>query len=302
MRSNIKMKFEDNLYPIREKDIVFSREILPSHEFILKVCDLLYFNKGANGFLFFCDLHKILLSKGYSKIESKFCINSFRKNLVDNIFKIFYDKIPEIINPLNLELNPYEFFVEGFNINNNFQDSGIDFYSTKQLHFDIVEPLSSNLYGLNKNISGGLPVFADCKMYCKDKGLKIIDIVEKIPGNRIITLKKDHYLNVLEKYSFAYDLEMTNDLPFSIYLNGITEIGILHGATNPVPIDNTMPSERPIIHYSYDNHDAEATELWYKKINFSVERRAGNPSKPKPLLPEFSKKNINLKIIKIKQT
>lgn len=293
MKSRIKVKFENKIVSIKESDILFEKKLTPNKEFVSKALRLLWFDKSASGFLIFSDLYRTLLKLGHSKSKSKEMTNEFRKKLVDDLFTLLMNKIPKIINPFNIVLKPYEFEVEGYNINLNFQDSGIDFYSTKQLHFDIVEPISSNLYGINKNIEGGLPVFANCQLYCQDNKLDILTIIDKIPGNRIITVKKEHYLAVLEDYAFAYEVDMDNDMPFSVYLNRVREVGILHGATTPVPINIKEPSERPLIHYSYDNHEVETTKIWYKILNLSHERLEGNPSLPKPIKPiDFKKKKL----------
>lgn len=301
MKDNTFKKFKDKYLKINGKDYsIIDGVIIPNEKFLSNAINKLWFDSNSSGFLLFSGLFSNLILAGVSVEASKLFVNSFRKKVMDFVFQRLSREAPEIINPLNTKLEPFEFEVEGFKVNHNFQESGIDFYSTKQLHFDIVEPLSSNLYGLNHNIKGGFPVFANSKLYCIDNNLEITKIIKKIPGNRIVTIKSEHYINILKEYSCAYDVDMINDMPFSIYLNRVKEVGILHGATNPIPMNNNKDTKRPIIHYSYDNHDDKEAIAWYNMLDLSNEREIGDPSLPKPLIPNSICEKVKIKTIKIK--
>jgi hypothetical protein len=209
----------------------------------------------------------------------------FRGALCTRVFARLCESFPEVLNPLGLELSPIEFDLDGYHVNRQFMGDDIDFRSNKQAHFDIVEPLGSNLYGPNVNIQGGFPAFADGRAYCQDHGIGITSILDKIPGSRNLTLKPLDYRILLTDYTVAYALDMVNDTPFTIFVNRVEEAGLLHGATAVRTQDPQHAAMRPISHFAWDNVTAEAADLWYRALGQSNQRVAGDPAGHKPLIP-----------------
>ncbi len=273
--------------------------IAPSDKLVGVVIDLLWENTKPCRFVLCYNLFIILEDVVSDLSIRRELVNQYRKKLCDAVFSYLNENYANIINPYNLKLIPLEFEIDGYNINKDFGGVGVDFYSTKQLHFDIVEPLSSNLYGLNKNIKNGFPIFADCKSYCVDKGIDVVTIIEKISGSRIITIKREHYINILKRYTVAVNVDMASDTPFSIYINRVKEAGIMHGATDPLPIVASMESSRPIIHYSFDCIDEELTDDWYSDLGLVNSMSKGSISKEKPLFPFLGDGDIEIRTIKI---
>jgi hypothetical protein len=160
----------------------------------------------------------------------------------------------------------------------------IDFRSNKQLHFDIVEPLGSNMYGPNHGIEGGWPAFADGRAYCHANGLDIKNILDKIPGTRNLTISREHYRPLLEEYTVAYEVDMVDDMPFTVFVNRVEEAGLLHGATE-VRSSGGARTRRPICHYAWDNVTAAAAERWYRALGQDGRRTPGDSADHKPLVP-----------------
>jgi hypothetical protein len=192
---------------------------------------------------------------------------------------------PDVVNPLDIALDPIEFDLDGYQVNIDFMNEGLDFSSNKQAHFDIVEPLGSNLYGPNIGVMGGLPTFSDGHAYCRDYGLKITEILDKIPGTRNITFAPEHYRPLIEDYSVAFEVDMVHDMPFTVLINRVEEAGLLHGATAVQAAEPLADARRPIGHYAFDNVTDEAAAQWYAELRQPPARSSGDTSATKPLIP-----------------
>jgi hypothetical protein len=164
---------------------------------------------------------------GLAESEAVEWTRRLRRELCDQAFERLCERYPDELNPSGLPLEPIEFDLDGYGINVNFMGDGIDFRANQQAHFDIVEPLGSNLYGPNVNIRGGWPVFCDGRAYCRDRGLDIREILDKVPASRNLTFRLPHYRALLEDYSVAYQVDMTDDTPFTVFVNRVEEAGLL---------------------------------------------------------------------------
>ncbi|MBY3203470.1 hypothetical protein [Rhizobium laguerreae] len=255
----------------------------PSEALIADVVSLLWDSEDAPRFgILHNAVPTLMRAANMTFDEAAVATQAFRTSLCDKVYEVLVRRFPEIVNPEGFDLKPFDYLIDGFNV--NVMGNGAGFYSTKQLHFDIVEPIGSNLYGPNKNISGGLPAFADVREYCASNGLEITDILEKIVGERVLTLKPEHYLPVVEKFSIAFDVDMVGDTPFSIVLNRVVAAGVMHGATlchKTVPDAEVM---RPIRHYEYCDMSQEAADKWYATLGQSNDRAPGKNA-DKPFIP-----------------
>jgi hypothetical protein len=212
-------------------------------------------------------------------------VRTFRRELCHRVFEIVLARHPEVVNPLGTALDPIEFDLDGYQVNIDFMNEGLDFSSNKQVHFDIVEPLGSNLYGPNVNIRGGLPIFSDGHSYCNDRGLRITEILDKISGTRNLTVAPEHYLPLIEDYTVSFDVDMVGDTPFTVFVNRVEEAGLLHGASPVRAVGAQANARRPIGHYAWDNVTADAADQWYEVLGQRPTRTAGDTSADKPLIP-----------------
>ena len=201
-----------------------------------------------------------------------------RRAVCLDVFRFALAMLESELNPHCFRLVPSEFEVEGYGVNKEFMGFPEDFYTTKRLHFDIVEPLSSNLYGPNFNISGGFPVFADVGRYCRESHIEPNSILEKIPGTRLLTISTSHYSRILRSYTTAYRLNMETDTPFTLYVNSIAYAGIMHGATDPTSIDSNLEARRPLSHLSLDSDSVEDAIQWYADLGQKPGRAEGDPA------------------------
>jgi hypothetical protein len=261
----------------------------PTSKVIAEIANRLWGQDDSPRFALLYNAIPILLEAGFTFENAVKHIRTYRNNLYNAVYDILNNLYSDVINPFRISYEPNEFEAEGYNINRNFlrgeEGEAIDFYTTKQLHFDIVEPLSSNLYGPNENIKGGLPAFADGWAYCERYNVRVNDVLEKIPGSRILTFQREHYKTLLEEFTIVFDIDMTTDTPFSIFLNRVEEACLLHGATSASIIDPAKSAKRPLSHYALDNLTNEASEQWYRTLGKDPGRIEGNPSAPKPLIP-----------------
>lgn len=223
---------------------------------------------------------------GLAESEAVEWTRRLRRELCDQAFERLCERYPDELNPSGLPLEPIEFDLDGYGINVNFMGDGIDFRANQQAHFDIVEPLGSNLYGPNVNIRGGWPVFCDGRAYCRDRGLDIREILDKVPASRNLTFRLPHYRALLEDYSVAYQVDMTDDTPFTVFVNRVEEAGLLHGATEVAKADPGTDAQRPIRHYAWDNVSPAAADRWYAELGQENRRTPGEPHRLKPLIPE----------------
>jgi hypothetical protein len=222
-----------------------------------------------------------------------------RRDLCFRAFSHVRQRFPDVVNPRGLVLDPIEFWLDGYDVNENFMGGGLDFASNRQLHFDIVEPLGSNLYGPNLNMAGGLPVFADAAAYCRDSGVRIRDVLDTIPGTRNLTLAPQHYAPLVAGYAVAFDVDMTDDTPFTVFVNRVEEAGLVHGATDPHLVDPAAPRRRPICHYAFDNVTDDAAADWYAALGQTGRRSAGDTSRPKPVVPVGRRIDAEIPVLRV---
>jgi hypothetical protein len=155
---------------------------------------------------------------------------------------------------------------DGFNLNSGFShDGGLpprEFMTAKCIHFDCATPFVANIYGPNENIGSGLPLICDVQRYCRDRGVAPASLVEPIPNNYTVNVKREHYAELLRNYSFAYQQDLTNDIVVVMIMNEI-EFGFAHGATDPYPLDRRLPSRRPLRHIEQQYLEEPHYQEWY---------------------------------------
>lgn len=155
---------------------------------------------------------------------------------------------------------------DGFNINSGFSHDGNlpqrEFMTAKCIHFDCATPFVANIYGPTENIGSGLPLICDVQRYCRDRGVGPASLVEPIPNNYTVNVKREHYDELLRDYSIAYDLDLANDIIVVMILNEI-EFGFAHGATDPYRLDPSAPARRPIRHIEQQYLEESHYQEWY---------------------------------------
>lgn len=156
--------------------------------------------------------------------------------------------------------------VDGYNLNQNFSHDGNiasrAFMTSKCLHFDAATPFIGNIYGPNENISGGYPVICDVKRFCRDRGLAPRDLVEPIPNNYNIAIRKEYYEDLKDHYTFGLKLNLDSDIIMVMLLNEI-DFGVAHGATSPGKLAADRPARRPIRHFEYQYAEEDHYAEWY---------------------------------------
>lgn len=225
-----------------------------------------------------------LTSQGLSRSAATQVMRAFQQTFCDAVFSRLLQRYPAEINPFALPLTGCSFDMDGIYLNENFLGRGIVFHTTKQLHFDIVELLGSNLYGLNENIVEGKPIYADAMAFCLDHDVPIRSLLVKIPGSRIFTLHESAYGRVLTDYAVIIDVDTDDDMPMTMTVNLIDQAGLMHGAISPAIADHGRRGVRPIRHYAFDAEDDASIARWYAGFNHDTEKVAGDLGNPKPLL------------------
>ncbi|RKH44731.1 hypothetical protein [Corallococcus sicarius] len=157
--------------------------------------------------------------------------------------------------------------VDGYNKNKSFTPNSDhtesrEFVTTKCIHFDAATPFIANLYGPNRNISGGLPMICDTRKFCQDKGIDPKSLIENIPNNYNVALKQEFYDEVLNDYSFALKLDLENDIVMIVLHNEVVG-GVAHAATQPMRPDANRDARRPIRHVEYQVPGTEDLKRWY---------------------------------------
>jgi hypothetical protein len=257
----------------------------PSESLIQQVVSLLWASDEPSRFaLIYNGVPTLMAAANLQFKDAVLALRRFRGSLCDAVFEQLTFQFPNIVNPEYFQLKPIEAELDGWNINVNNNAPGS--YSTKQLHFDVIEPLGSNLYGPNYNLSGGFPVFADLRAYCAANDLDIRDVLQKIPGERVLTVGSDHYADVLDNFSVGFAVDMVNDTPISIVLNRVVEAGVMHGATLCTKIAPNANAIRPILHYEYCDLTKAAADAWYRALNQSNNPAPGSKV-DKPLIPTW---------------
>lgn len=164
--------------------------------------------------------------------------------------------------------------VDGYSLNQDFShDTKIparQFMTVKSIHFDAATPFVANIYGPNQNISGGYPLICDVRQYCRDRGLEPGSLVENIPNNYNIAIKKEHYEELLDDYSFAVQLDLDSDIAMVMLLNEV-EFGVAHGATDPAKRVADEPSRRPIRHIEMQYGEEAHYGEWYAHYGVRIE-------------------------------
>jgi NADPH2:quinone reductase len=163
--------------------------------------------------------------------------------------------------------------VDGYNLNQNFSHDGSiasrAFMTSKCLHFDAATPFIGNIYGPNENVAGGHPVICDVKRFCRERGIAARDLVEPIPNNYNIAIRREHYDELKDHYSFGLQLNLDTDIIIVMLLNEI-DFGVAHGATNPWKADQDLPARRPICHFEYQYADEEHYGEWYSHYGLEM--------------------------------
>jgi hypothetical protein len=202
--------------------------------------------------------------RGYELLESL-----FRSALAQ------IDLRPYSVTPREMKLNRMD--VDGFNLNQSFSHDGQiasrAFMTAKCIHYDAATPFIANLYGPNTNVRDGLPLICDPRAYCRDRGIPPGSLVDNLPNNYNIAVKAEHYEALLYDYSFAYDLDLENDIVGVMLLNEI-EYGVAHGATDPRPRVEGKPVERPIRHIEMQYGEEAHYDEWYAHYNLKLEPAA----------------------------
>jgi len=170
--------------------------------------------------------------------------------------------------------------VDGYNRNQSFSPNSDhterrEFVTTKCVHFDAATPFIANLYGPNQNIQGGLPMICDTRAFCADKGLDAKALIENIPNNYNVAVKQEYCEEILGRYSFALDVDLTNDVVAVILLNEVVG-GLAHAATPPEPVDPARPARRPIRHIEFQVATTADLKTWYDFYGLGLTQAVDN--------------------------
>jgi hypothetical protein len=259
--------------------------IVPRLGLVEQVAAKLWGDPRATRFAIVCGTIPSLLAQGVARAQAVATVRAFQEEFCHAVFSLLIERYAAEINPFGLPLTACRFDMDGIYLNENFLGRGIVFHTTKQLHFDIVESLGSNLYGLNENISDGKPIYADALAFCLEHGLSIRDLLVKIPGSRIFSLHESVYGRVLSDYAVVIDVDLDDDMPMTMNVNLIDEAGLMHGAQSPAVVDGDRRAMRPIRHYAFDAEDQASLARWYAAFDHDPDKVAGDPGNPKHLLP-----------------
>ncbi len=166
--------------------------------------------------------------------------------------------------------------VDGYNVNKSFTPNddhteSREFVTTKCVHFDAATPFIANLYGPSENIEGGHPIICDTRSFCAEKDVDPIDLIENIPNNYNVAVKKEYYQDILDNYSVGLKLDQENDVIMIVLHNEVIG-GVAHAATNPVKIDDSKPARRPIRHVEYQFANADDLKTWYDHYKLLLEK------------------------------
>ena len=224
---------------------------------------------------------------GINKVLRKHNLSIFCDKTAESI-RIFFEEIflgvtsGIDVQKFNVTDNPYNHIgkmdVDGFNINKshspNAHTESREFATVKCLHFDGATPFIANIYGPNVNIGGGFPVIGDVPSYCNNYNVSPRTLVENIPENYNVVIKKEHYNHILNDYSIGLEFDMENDMIMSVLFNEVTG-GVAHGATTPYKKDPKKPALRPIRHLEFQYANPENYKKWYDYYHLKLDK-AGN--------------------------
>ena len=194
--------------------------------------------------------------------------------LLESIFKSAMQQIDMSrfsVTPRSMSFTKMD--VDGYNLNESFSHDGNiasrAFMTSKCLHFDAATPFIGNIYGPNENIGGGHPVICDVRSFCHDRGVKARQLVENIPNNYNIAIKKEFYEDLKDNYSFGLHINLDTDIIIIILLNEI-DFGIAHGATSPYKQLADKPARRPIRHFEYLYAEEDHYGEWYQHYDLPM--------------------------------
>lgn len=170
--------------------------------------------------------------------------------------------------------------VDGYNKNKSFTPNGDhtesrEFVTTKCVHFDAATPFIVNIYGPNQNIKGGLPMICDTRAFCADKGLDAKALIENIPNNYNVAVKQEYCEEILQRYSFALDVDLADDVVAVVLFNEVIG-GVAHAATAPERSDATQPARRPIRHIEFQVATTEDLKAWYDFYGLGLDKAVDN--------------------------
>jgi hypothetical protein len=176
--------------------------------------------------------------------------------------------------------------VDGFSLNRNFSHDGQvpsrSFITTKCLHFDAATPFVANIYGPTHNIAEGFPVICDVRAYCRARQIRPHDLIETIPNNYNIAIRSEHYEELLERHTVAYDVDLGSDIVAVMLLNEIS-FGVAHGATQPIKIRDDVPTRRPIRHIEMQYDEEVYYGEWYEHYGLTS-----------PVATDYAGENLSL--------
>jgi hypothetical protein len=170
--------------------------------------------------------------------------------------------------------------VDGYNPNKHFTPNSDhtesrEFVTTKCVHFDAATPFIANIYGPNQNIRGGLPMICDTRAFCADKGIDSKALIENIPNNYNVAVKLEYCEEILDRYSFALDVDLDNDVVAIVLYNEVIG-GVAHAATQPERADATRPARRPIRHVELQVATTEDLKAWYEFYGLGLTKAVDN--------------------------
>lgn len=223
--------------------------------------------------------HKFTAVCGAGKLLAKHGLAI--ENNTDKVYDLYENIFKSVMSHINMEQYSVTdkasslgvFDVDGYKVNGGFSHDGKveerRFVTTKCIHFDTATPFIANIYGPNKNITGGYPIITETHKYLKDKNLQAKDIVINIPQNYNIAVRQEHYEELMKDYSFCLQKELDDDMLMIIMLNEI-EFGVAHAATDPVKKDESLDCSRPIRHYEYQYEQEEHYDEWLDYYNLEL--------------------------------
>ncbi len=224
----------------------------------------------SNGFCVLHGTNKIMARHGLDLRADR----TKAYELLESVFRSALARIdlrPYSVTPREMTIGHMD--VDGYNLNQSFSHDGQiaarAFMTAKCVHFDAATPFVANIYGPNKNVKDGLPLICDVRRFCRQRGIDPASVVDNLPNNYNIAVKTEFYEELLHEYSFAYDLDLENDIIVVMILNEIA-FGFAHGATDPQPKVEGQPVERPIRHIEQQYTDEAHYEEWYSHYGLKI--------------------------------
>lgn len=261
-------QIQQSLINVNRAGAVFKEgRFMPSDSFCQEMARLL---EQESGYVVFYGTRELLERYQLDIQKDLNTIYEFYETLFKQIMShIDMDKY----NVINRNFTFAKMDVDGYKVNQNFsfdgKVAGRKFITTKCIHFDTSTPFIANIYGPNKNISGGYPLISDIKKYCQDKKIKPKDIIINIPDNYNIAIKEQYYADILNNYSFCLKMNLDTDVVM-VMLSNEVEFGVAHGATDPTRTVADQESLRPIRHFEYQYEKEEHYAEWLEYYNVAA--------------------------------